>query len=310
MNEPMDHEQISERLLDYLRGEAHERDVAAIESHLESCSGCAAELAVLSRLAEDEPPRMTDLERGRLRRAVGEGIGASRTATVVERGTWRSRIAPALGAAAVIALAAVVAVNLGGGDGAQQGTSLERAADGGGQEKSKVREDRMESRMAPEKDEAKTTTEGSTAGGEDATGGAGPEATASAPGAFFEKKVVRVDEARLLRFGRKNIGRTATVLSNLDADTARGEYLSLLADQAPRSLRPQVRRCDRAARGRKENLVAAFGARGRFENRRSLILGFLYPGTGGDRSRRFSMWAWPIGSCDRPLEVRSGSLKP
>ena len=83
---PRDGEHPSDELPDLLNGELspdREREVAA---HVEQCSECAAELEVLSLLAGQPAPTMTDAER----QAVYDRIGFGRSASLTSGSDWRS----------------------------------------------------------------------------------------------------------------------------------------------------------------------------------------------------------------------------
>ncbi len=85
----MDHEQVRERLSDYIEGELSEQERAAVEKHLETCQACRAEadalaqtLSLLSSLSPVQAPegfassvRHKMRRRGRRNRRVGLTLG-------------------------------------------------------------------------------------------------------------------------------------------------------------------------------------------------------------------------------------------
>src|SRR5690606_28054318 len=88
-------------------------DASPARALIESCPECAeyyrATRLVLEAVRTDPAPRLTDLERYRLHRAIWEEVAPEApAASPTSRGRWWYRLAGAAGAAA--ALAAVVAV--------------------------------------------------------------------------------------------------------------------------------------------------------------------------------------------------------
>jgi len=101
---------------------------------IESCPDCAEyyedNLLILEAVRNDLTPRLTDLERRRLRQSIWTEIDGSQTGPAAERVTWRSGAWWYRMAGAVAVLAAVVAVGgvlLGGrgGDMALESTTAE-----------------------------------------------------------------------------------------------------------------------------------------------------------------------------------------
>ncbi|MEA2452619.1 MAG: hypothetical protein QOG04_1329 [Actinomycetota bacterium] len=109
MNE-LTHETTSELLAAYVAGGLSAPDQLAVELHLESCSDCSLELAGVRLLSADEVEPMTGTERDRLSHAVRAAVTAPAKRSWSER--FGRRVAPALGAVALIAIAVVAIVSL------------------------------------------------------------------------------------------------------------------------------------------------------------------------------------------------------
>ncbi|HWC15223.1 MAG TPA: zf-HC2 domain-containing protein [Actinomycetota bacterium] len=107
--EETNHEDFSSRLRAYSQGALDEAEAAEVEAHLSSCAACAGELRVVRLLLTTSEPEMDDLERATLHRDVRSAVIAPAPART-ER--WGRRLAPALGAAALVALLAVGIVSL------------------------------------------------------------------------------------------------------------------------------------------------------------------------------------------------------
>lgn len=83
-----DGEHPSDELPDFLRGALSPERQREVAAHVEDCPVCAAELDVLSLLADQPAPAMTEAERNRVYDRVGFGRVAS-TGTS-RRSEWRS----------------------------------------------------------------------------------------------------------------------------------------------------------------------------------------------------------------------------
>jgi hypothetical protein len=78
-----------------------------------------------------------------------------------------------------------------------------------------------------------------------------------------------------------------------------------VAGAAPAGVGSQIRLCAKVVGGRRPALEPAFAATGTVAGKQAVIVGFQV-----DRSRRYSVWAWPRGSCDVPLRVEAGARGP
>jgi hypothetical protein len=109
MNE-ITHETCSELLGPYIGGKLDRARRADVEEHLATCDECSQELAGLVALTAPEIEPLNEVERARIVRAVrAEARGAEREPISIR---WGRRFAPALGAAAVLAVIAVGVITL------------------------------------------------------------------------------------------------------------------------------------------------------------------------------------------------------
>ena len=103
------HERCSELLGSYSEGRMDDAARADVEAHLATCPDCSLELAGLTALRVGEIEPMTGPERevitAAVRAAVAGDTGPSRSANWST--LWGRRMAPALGAAALVAIAVV-----------------------------------------------------------------------------------------------------------------------------------------------------------------------------------------------------------
>ncbi|MGH2729518.1 MAG: zf-HC2 domain-containing protein [Actinomycetota bacterium] len=131
MTKPMDHDRCSESLGPLLRGELAPSEAGAVESHLETCAECSEERDALAvMLAVQVEPLASD-ERARLAQAVAAQRRAEVVTFAPRMTRWRKRVAPALGAAALIAVVAVSAVWF-GSNGDDDGGGTDAAGSAGG----------------------------------------------------------------------------------------------------------------------------------------------------------------------------------
>jgi anti-sigma factor RsiW len=116
----MNHERCSESLGAWLRGELPASEAEEVAAHVEECADCARERDALGLLLALDVEPLVEEERARLERAVLAQRRAEVIAWAPTRPSWRARLAPALGAAALIALVAVGAVYVGLDGGADE----------------------------------------------------------------------------------------------------------------------------------------------------------------------------------------------
>lgn len=308
MPRAMRHEEVSEVLSDYARGDLDATTKTAVDEHLSGCSKCASELRAVSVLHLEQAP-LSDIERSRLHRAVNDQVGQSpaRRSPVRGRERWAARVAPALGAAALVALGAVGALSLMTGDGGDElslrgsddGGALTDVAGGGGDQGAA-----STARKAPGPDE--DVAEGKAV--EENLDGAPDSASLAEPlEPTFDPTTAPIDRRDLSSLA----GKTGYEAFNSSGEVNRmaSRELSLveqLSQMAPKSVRSQVRSCARSVTSRgQEQLFATFGTLTEVDDRPSLVLGFIWPGPPQDQTR-YMLWAWPRGSCEEPL-ARSAS---
>ena len=304
MNEDITHERCSELMRPYVGGELGAADVAAVERHLASCSDCRQELSGMRALLDYEYDGLSGTELVRLERAISTAMRADRdsAATVVpiERRAEarRSFAGVALGVAAALAIVAFAIVSVSGDD----------PEDG----------DAGSTAIAPE-------------GGGDAGGGGGAQGPrpvfvvgVAGKAAFAEEGVEdeeqatsrnalsapgRVTETDLERLGTSRLfQRFAAAYDPEDAAALQDRFVGELAGGAGDDA-GTVTLCTRntleASTGPALPVMGTFA---RFEDKRALVLGFIYTDQTEGALNRFSLWVWPRGSCDSPLRTASGNV--
>ena len=277
MSKSLDHSECRELLRDYRRGRLDAVRADQVSEHLEGCDECRRLHRQLSALGSAES--LTEIERTRLR------SGVRRRLTQDEHRAWGGgrRLAGALGAAALLAVAAVGAATVFGGGGP---LNLGRDdADGGGAQFA---------RPAPEQAEDGAAEEAAPT----------PEPGSAIP---FERYARDLGPRDLDRIGRRVGTRAlAKAAAGIEEELDNAQFNSL----APEAVRPQITPCANRVRSATERrVVLARGAVGTVESRSALILAFLLREPGPQRDR-YSVWAWPTGSCDQPIARRSGPLPP
>lgn len=318
-----DHDIYSEQLAPYARGEFDASAQSRIEAHLSDCSSCRAELSGLRALLAAAGPAMDEIERARLHRAVSSAIPVE-PAAPARRGIG-ARIAPALGAAALLALfvfgAAQVFTGAGGDDesgGADAGAGAVLEADSGEQ----LADEGMQLGLPPAsgKVSAGSATDGSTepsaqgdtddgtAAGEDAgsaggSGGSGVAYSARAAEPYFEPGPRTLSESALRRLGRARDPFVSFAATYTAGDgTDRDAQVTSLTMASPEPA--EVRSCAEGVLSRDPNALPAYGALGTFEGRYVLALGFV-TAPGGPLDR-YDIWVWDFGDCSSV----AGALRP
>lgn len=297
----LDHEGCSELLGRFIRSDLPPDDEAAVRSHLRGCESCAEEHRGLERLLVGDIQPLSELERTRLRASISSVVRPTRPARR-SRKSWGARLAPALGAAALLV---VVAAGLYGalrttGEEPAAGPALE--ADSPSPEPGR---DKSVQKRAVDEEGAAAAQAFSAAGGD-------------APAApVFEPNLGDFTLDDLRRLGRTGglFGAFASAYSNSDASDLEGRYLVRLSERAPDdSATKQTRRCgDVVLRSLGNPVLAAYGAHGALRRddttRNALVLGFAY--SSGDQGPldRFMFWVWPRDDCDAPLDYVSARIK-
>jgi hypothetical protein len=300
----IDHERCSELLREFVAGNLEPSEQGEVAEHLRSCSACSAEERALQIFMTPVEP-LTELEAAAIRRDV-----LRRVSPAAERRTLGSRLAPYLGAAALLMIVAVgiVSMNTGGSDesNADHGT----AEDGGGDSGA----------PATESEPGQLQDEGTT---ESAM-------TAAAP-LFFQGG--RTTERELLALGRDGyIAQVAATYASpkaLNSDTSGGEDSDgeepegAAAGSANRSaprdefldqmvaaagvFGETVEACgQRALSALGDSALPVYGSATRLEGESILVLGFLVDGR--QTYSRYSLWVFPRGSCDEPSRIIEGKV--
>lgn len=104
------HERCSELLGPYAAGDLGDPERAVVETHLKGCEACTQELAGLQALQAFQVEPMTGAERDRLTQNVRAAVTPAPKVGLL--GRFGHRLAPALGALALVAIAAVALISL------------------------------------------------------------------------------------------------------------------------------------------------------------------------------------------------------
>ena len=318
----------TEELAPFARGELAAPEAERVRAHVAGCRDCSAELATISALgAIDEPAPMNDLERRGLHRGVFEGL---RVADSPARRGLAARIAPALGAAALLAVlvfggAQVLQGGLSGGDDAESLDSAagESAQDSGGplglptSERSTLSaQDGSGSGSGAGDDDSEAPAPEAAVGDQSSSRGEEGDAV---QGGDYEGEMLYAGAEPYFEPGRRTLGREA--LRHLGSERNPFEDFSTqltlrdagLRDSLARSLamasfEPRlVRQCVRAVHlSADPRALPAYGAFGDFEGREVLVLGFA---TGASsRPDRYDIWVWPLGDCTSPAARLQGRI--
>ncbi|CAN5560984.1 hypothetical protein BH24ACT26_BH24ACT26_00370 [soil metagenome] len=285
MSVPLDHEACSALLRGYASGALEEAQADAVGHHLGGCARCRAELRGVAALRR-APGELTDAERDALHRGVAaaaatpDGVAAPSSEGGMEPRAWRPRLAPALAAAALVAVVLVAGASLLGGLTGVSSNDAGQTA-GGAPEPEAVREG---------------------AGGD--VGGAGGDdelrdTVAGRHGVRFAA-AGELDLRDVVRLWRSGAQRAPLALQER-APRAPERFLDELSGIAPgRALTSQVRACARGVLGsRPPGSLPVFGATATVTGRKALVLVFA-------DEDRYEAFAWPRGSCDDPLARLSG----
>ncbi|MDQ3984997.1 MAG: hypothetical protein M3280_00630 [Actinomycetota bacterium] len=282
MRKHLDHSECRELLRDYRRGDLEAVRTKQVSDHLQGCDECRRLHDQL--VAFDSSESLTDIERTRLhagvrRRLTEDGKPA--------RWVGRRRLAGALGVAALLAVTAVGAATLLGGGGAFNLGSGDEGGAGFAQDQFRDagRDGEQESGPAPV-----------------------PTSASGRPKFPFER-YEKLNYRDLERIG-KGLHPTRA-FETLGEDTAgTGDEQTNYGGEVPEIVRSQIGPCTRKVQSATdEKALPAYGAVGTLESRSALILAFLL-GEPGPEPDRYTVWAWPTGSCDHPLARRTGALPP
>ena len=273
------HEEWSELLRAFAVGELDPKTSRELESHLRSCAECRSELAAVTALLEPDEAPLSQSERADLHAALAGRL--EDTAAVVplprpSQNPWLRRLAPALGAAALLLIGGVAVFQGLGGSGSAGGD------DGGAS--------------------AVTSEAG---GAESASQLAGP----GAPAWLGNLGRTSLDEVADLARSRPALDSVRTLARTEEAAEGGESPADLLAPQAPAKLRDSVRSCvgEISDQFEQANPLPVVGAQGRLEDKKVLFVGFV-ASSSGRRPNQLAVWALEPDSC-APLGYQASRLR-
>ena len=310
MNE-LTHERCSELLRPYVTGDLDDSRAQQVRAHLAECEACALELHALEALHPVEVPPMTALERAAMRRAVRSSVISPRRPSWGER--WGPRVAPALGAAALLVVIAIGVVSFrgledrapletSGGTDTFDAESDERVAGqtakdaGGGGRGGRNRTSDADARPKAAAIEA-AAPQGDTAAN---------EGTDELAGRVAPPTVLDLSQRR---FGSARFDPRALVPADARRDHSLiGSRLDDLASSAPSErIRDVIVRCARSALdASRDPLVVTYASY--FAGDRVLLIGFVWVDEATGRLN-YQLRGWLSHACDRPSPIyREGQL--
>jgi hypothetical protein len=278
------HDTWSELLLEFAHGELDEARSEELQGHLRSCGDCRSELVALRALLEAPDEQMSEVERTELHAALSKSSQAGSVVPLVRRTSSERpllhRLAPALGAAALLLIGGV-AVLQGGLFGGSEDTGDAGSGAGGG---------------------AALESAPNAARGEDLLG---------RPTWLGDLGRTTLSEVAALARSRPAVKSVRSAYGAAPAaDQALQKELSLtdaLAPQAPAELRDSVRSCiDEVSSQFEGRMLPAVGAQGLLDGERVLFVGFV-TSSSGDRPDRLAVWAFEPRSC-APLGYQASRL--
>lgn len=292
------HERCSELLGAFASGELDAQHRARVEGHLSSCRDCSLELAAIEALGAPDLVPMTGAERDRLTGAVRAAVLQPRRAAW--SAPWGRRVAPAVGAAALLAIVALVIVSLPG-----DRSALETAT-GGGATTDQVENAETELKAAPAPAAQDATTEtlqgqdglnnGTATSGEAAGTVTGHGAASTALRAAVSTTVSEQD------FATAGLDLGSLVPAKLPRRVAAYRAVEPLANSAPNErVADLIRSCsDRAISTSPVPLVATSATY--FPSDDLLIIGFVWvEESTGDLY--YEIRGWRAGRCDRVTPI-------
>jgi hypothetical protein len=320
----MDHEQCSDLLPRYVQGELHADTAAEVRAHLESCPDCRAEESAVRAIHAAPVKPMTDIERTRLHRTLRDRLDVPQRTPA--RMAW---LPPALTAAALL-LALVVGIQVmsgtgGGGDdaeGVDAGGGAAESGGGGGPTPRTfslkggdvVTFERRQSERAEDSAFEGNSDQGLGTGGSQA--GSAPDAgapTEANTDSFPSTLSADRDKRELLRFARRQdtLVVFARAYSASDVESLRDDFIDVLSHDAPNvSASSQVEECDDlVAQAQDSPLLPVVAAHGRFDDRPSLVLGYLSSEDDDGPLNRFTFFVWRKGDCSIPIHSTFGRVR-
>jgi hypothetical protein len=316
----IDHERCSALLRDFAAGDLGEADARAVREHLGTCASCSSELIVVQMLVDSPEEHLTELESRRLRQGVASALESSAAEPLrYDSGgdvipsrvsPWQARIAPLLGAAAVIALLlfAATQVTLGGSDDLATSGAPNMEA-GGGDKAPRDTETR-----ASDNDDHKGVSEGRSKAAA-VTGDAIESADGAAAGPqpqFLPLGKVTARELEQLATSGAAFTSFAKSYSGANATVLQDEFLDRLALDAPAGSRDEIRTCGAQIfeQGSRYRYLPAYGGFATIKGTRALLLGFAYTLQEKRPLDRFQLWAWKRPGCEHVILYQKGPIGP
>ena len=279
------HDAWSELLLEFTRGELDRARSEDLEAHLRSCADCRAELTALRALLEAPGAKMTEAERTELHSALQAGHAGNVVPLVPRPSPERSfmrRLAPALGAAALLMIGGVAVLQgglLGGSDGSSGG-----AVGGSGG-------------AALENQQS------------DALGARDLGGRPVWLGDLGRTSLDKVADLARSRSSVESVRKAYRSAPTADEKLRKGLALTdALAPQAPAALRDSIRSCvdEVSAQFEGARMLPAVGAQGRLEGSKVLFVGFV-TSSSGRRPNQLAVWAFEPRTC-APLGYQASDL--
>ena len=300
MRHEMDHERCSELLGPYARGELDAEERARVAAHLAGCSECSAELAGLTELIDIEVAPLTDAERSALRAGIERRLEPRDEVvafpTSSERRALWGRLAPALGAAALILVVGVGAFWVG-----DRFTGQDEAAEDAGGDAEVAAEGTEDVEGPLPEFEGVATGEAAAAQEDQATGRRA-----------LTDRAFEVTEPLLRLLGERGtpfVDFAGHYEAPLPEDLA-ARFAALLGEAAGDDLRARIEECaSEVISGRGATTLPAYGARGRFQERDALILGFASADGAEGPLDRYVFFVFPVDSCATPLTTAGGRIR-
>ena len=279
------HDAWSELLLEFTRGELDRARSEDLETHLRSCADCRAELTALRALLEAPGVKMTEAERTELHSALQAGQHAGNVVPLVPRPSpersFMRRLAPALGAAALLIIGGVAVLQgdlLGGSDGSSGG-----AAGGSGVALETQQSDALAARDL----------------------GGRPVWL----GDLGRTSLDKVADLARSRSSVESVRKAYRSAPTADEKLRKGLALTnILAPLAPPGLRDSIRSCvdEVSAQFEGARMLPAVGAQGRLEGSKVLFVGFV-TSSSERRPDQLAVWAFEPRTC-APLGYQASDL--
>jgi hypothetical protein len=307
----MTHEDCSELLHAHLRGELAGDTADAVSTHLEGCEECRAELAGLAALMAERPEGLRREERDRLHEGVAAGLAPrpGRAADVLPferraRAPWGVRWLGAAAAVLVIAVGGAFALNLFDGESTDLGTADSGAGGGAGGEEAAPTQD-VDGPTPRFVSDLSALQFALTAGADDQNDLAAQEDA----GETYSRSRLADSPRSLSRLARTSslFAAFARAYEPAEAEDLADTFIVDLAEQAPPEAAAQIEECGRMTLDAATTpILPVFATRARYLGDEALILGYI---TGDSALDRYTVWVWPAGSCERPLDSVFGRVR-